>query len=77
MYNYNKGDYCKMKTYMNKDWDNILHNKTVQEATDELEKIYNQAVNECIPKHNLSSVRKKPIWMSNEAHRKAKRKISK
>ena len=76
-YNYNKGDYTKMKKMLEKDWDTLLNNKSVQEATDIIEQIYKKAVDECIPKStSQSDERRKPIWMNTTAFRKVKRKYS-
>ena len=77
IYNYNKGNYTKMKTILEKDWETLLANKDVQEATDLIEEAYNKAVDECIPKSNSQSdERRKPIWMNQTAFRKMKRKYS-
>ena len=76
-YNFNRGNYPKMKTMMSKDWEEILAGKSVQQATDKFEEIYNNAVNDCIPKHNsLNNNRKKPIWMDYRSYRQVKKKYS-
>lgn len=77
IYNFNKGNYQKMRTLLEKDWDSLLGNKSVQEATNLIETIYKTAAEECIPKSQMSSNKKaKPIWMNRSAFRKVKRKHS-
>ena len=76
-YNYNKADYSKMKTMLNKDWDGILHNKSVQETSDIIEAEYNKVIEECVPKIKQTNTNiKKPVWMDGNALRKVKRKYS-
>ena len=76
-YNYNKADYNKMKTMLNRDWENLLTDKSVQEIADTIEEEYNKAVEECIPKFKPSnSDIKKPIWMNHNSFRKVKKKFS-
>ena len=75
--NYNKADFKGMEKFFSKDWDEILQDKGVQEATDEFEKVYNEAVEKCVPKVTKSSdQRNKPIWMNNSTYRSVKRKYS-
>ena len=77
IYNYNKGDYEKMKNMMSKDWDSLLNGKSVQEATNVITEEFKKAVDECIPKSTISNdSRAKPIWMNRLAFRKVKRKYS-
>ena len=76
-YNYNKADYQKMKTMLNRDWESILSNKDTQEISDILAEAYDKAVDECIPKFKQrNSDIKKPLWMNQNAFRKVKRKYS-
>ena len=76
-YNYNKANYNSMKKMFEKDWDELLYNKSVQEATDVLENIYNEAVDKYVPKTKRSNNdKKKPIWMNGTAYRSVKRKYS-
>ena len=76
-YNFNKADYSKMKTMLDKDWEDILRDKSVQESSDIIEEAYNKAVEECVPKYNQQGNDTcKPIWMNGQAFRKVKRKYS-
>ena len=75
---YDKGDYEKMQNMFNSiDWNTELAGKSVEEALQTFEIFYNQAVHECIPTKQVGSEsRFKPLWMSNNALRKVKRKHS-
>ena len=77
-YNFNKADYQKMKALLiNKDWDSILENKSVQEMSDKIEETYNDLVDKCVPKYTFQpSQTSKPIWMNLTAFKKVKRKYS-
>ena len=64
-----------MKTILNKDWSQLLRNKSVQEMSDLIVEEYNKAVDKCIPKYSQQNTdTKKPIWMNMSAYRKVKRK---
>ena len=76
-YNYNKADYLNMRKFFEKDWDALLSNATVQEATDQFEKVYNEAVEKYVPKSTmLKDQCNKPVWMSKTSYRSVKRKYS-
>ena len=61
----------------NIDWEEKFRNKTAEEAMDAFEKVYNNAVKECVPIVEMcSNDRKKPIWMTRHALRKVRRKHS-
>ena len=68
--------YPKLYPMLQKDWDSILADKTVQEASDLIEETYNKAVGECIPQYNHKDSSTKPIWMNQNTFRKVKRKYS-
>ena len=56
-----------MEKFFSKDWREILRDKGVQEATGEFEKVYNEAVEKCVPKVIKScDQRNKAIWMRDE-----------
>ena len=76
-YNYHKADFSGMKNFFTKDWDVLFANTTIQEATDMFEKIYNEAVEKCVPKSTITKERSnKPVWMSQTSYRSVKRKYS-
>ena len=66
-----------MEKFFSKDWGEILLSKGIQEATDEFENDYNEAVEKCVPKvTKCSDQQNKPIWMINDTHKSVKRKYS-
>ena len=78
IYKYDKGDYTKMASLLDIDWEREFRDCSIQEAMDRLEKQYKAAEEECIPKTTVSdqNVRVKPSWLNNHALRKVKRKHS-
>ena len=76
-YTYDKGDYDKMKQMLSIDWDEMLNDKSVQEAMDLFEEQYHAAAKECIPQ-KASDISKgpKPLWLNSHALRKVKKKHS-
>ena len=78
IYKYDQGDYTKMASLLDIDWERELRDCNIQEAMDKLDKIYKAAEEECIPKTTVSdqNVRVKPSWLNNHALRKIKRKYS-
>ena len=76
-YKYDKGDYTRMKDMFNINWEEEFENKSAEEAMNIFEKVYHNAVKECIPTTVISSDgRRKPIWMTRHALRKVRRKHS-
>jgi len=75
---YDKGDYSKMETMLSRDWTTELADKNVQEQMDYLETCIQEAINECIPKKKICTSRPtgRPVWMSDRALRKTRRKHS-
>jgi hypothetical protein len=67
-----------MEAMLNKNWEELLHGKTAQEAMDLLEQTINEAVDKCIPKKKFTEkgTRKKPLWMDDRTLRKVRRKHS-
>ena len=79
IYKYDQGDYTKMAEMLNIDWENELSDCTAQEAMDKFDNRYKAAEEECIPKTTIGGLLKcrvKPLWLTNHAHRKVKRKYS-
>ena len=77
VYKYDKADFITMKESFTVDWVEKFRNKSVQESMDIFEEIYNNAIDECVPKTELSGdERRKPIWMTQSALRKVRRKHS-
>lgn len=77
IYKYDKADFEKMKEVFNVDWEEKFRNKTTQESIDIFETIYHKAINECVPRKEASGdERCKPIWMTQHALRKVRRKHS-
>ena len=78
MYKYDQGDYIKMASTLNIDWNTELQGCSTQEAMDKFEQIYTAAAEEYIPSTTVTSSngRIKPIWLNNHALRKVKRKYS-
>ena len=78
VYQYDKGDYKRMAEMLTINWEEELGDLGVQEAMDKFEDRYKAAEKACIPSHTISdtSVRIKPVWMSNHALRVVKRKHS-
>ncbi len=74
--NWNKADYVSMRQTLNKDWDNLLQNKTTQEAFDILSECIQEAVDNHVPKRVIDPTTKrfKPLWMNDAALRRAKKK---
>ena len=76
-YAYDRGNYEKMREMFTIDWNATLQNLPVQEAMDKVEALYKEAVEECIPKKQYSSIQKsKPIWMNRSAIKKCRKKHS-
>ena len=63
--NYNKGDYEKLQTYFNVDWEERFENKSAQECMDLIEETYKHGVTECIPTNTFETSRQdKPLWLN-------------
>lgn len=75
---YDKGDYARMRTMLDKNWDQLLAELPIQEAWDKFEKAIKEATDICIPTKitNENTHSKKPLWMNSTALRKARRKHS-
>ena len=67
-----------MASLLDINWENEFRDCNAQEAMDQLEKKYNDAIEECVPKTTIHdhSVVVKPSWLTNHALRKVKRKHS-
>ena len=78
MYKYDKGDYVKMASMLDIDWETELKDCSAQEAMNKLDARYKAAEEECIPKTIITdpNCRVKPSWLTNHALRKIKRKHS-
>jgi hypothetical protein len=78
IYQYGKGDYKRMSEMLNIDWDEELKDLSAQEDMNKFEERYKTAEKACIPSRTISdsSIRIKPVWMSNHALRAVKRKHS-
>ena len=77
VYKYDKADFTTMKESFKVDWAEKFRNKTVQESMDIFEGVYKSAIDECVPKTELSGdERRKPIWMTHTALRKVRGKHS-
>ena len=76
-YSYDQGNYEQMRQMLNIDWDAALRSLTAQDSMDKLESLYNEAVEQCVPKKKYSTTRKpKPLWLTRSAIRKCRRKHS-
>ena len=77
IYLYDKGNYSKMNEMLKLNWDELLSNKSIDEAVTLLEDKYHEAVKSCIPsKVILPNKRRKPLWMNKDALVKVKKKYS-
>ena len=65
---YNKGDYDRLRTMMDIDWDAVLPVDNIQSAYDKFEEILNEGISKCIPVYEMSNKKStKPIWMTQYA----------
>ena len=77
IYLYDRGNYTKMNEMLNLNWEELLSNKTIEEAVSLLEGKYHEAVKSCIPsKEILPNKKRKPLWMTKDALKKVKKKYS-
>ena len=74
-YDYNKGDYNKLKAIINDtDWDE-LETMDTEKAWNKIKQVINDGVEECVPKVKVSNEnRLKPIWLNKYAIKKIKKK---
>ena len=74
--NYMKTDINKFNSIMNKDWDQLLLNKSSEEAYNTFLKVYNQAVEEAVPVTYtpVSTKYVKPPWMKPSTLKLVKKK---
>ena len=74
--NYMKTDITKFHNIINKDWEQILLNKSAEEAYNSFLKIYNKAVEEAVPLSYMSVSTKyvKPPWMKPSTLQLVKKK---
>ena len=76
-YAYDRGNYNQMRNILNIDWESRLEGLSTQEAMDSFENLYNQAVDQCVPKKQyFRSKKPKPLWMNKHAMRKCRKKHS-
>ena len=76
-YSYDKGNYHQMREMLSINWEDTLNGLSTQEAMNKLEILYNEAVEECVPKREHStSCKPKPLWLNKSAIRKCRRKHS-
>ena len=71
---YSKGNYDKLRSMLDIDWDSILEDKNnVQEAYDLFESILLNGISTCIPAKKVSgAVNCKPLWMKPDALKTSK-----
>lgn len=72
---YDKGNYNRLRSMFEKNWEQELEGLSVQQAWDKLENHLETTVNECIPKtrpHHNGKL--KPLWMNGKALAKVKKK---
>ena len=73
-YAYDRGNYDQMRNILNIDWESRLEGLSTQEAMDSFENLYNQAVDQCVPKKQyFRSNKPKPLWMNKHAMRKCRK----
>lgn len=76
-YAYDKGNYDQMRNMLNIDWETRLEGLSTQEAMNTIENLYNEAVEQCVPKNQYSRSQKpKPLWLNKHAIRKCRKKHS-
>jgi hypothetical protein len=78
LYCFNKGDYNKLNEMLDINWENVLENKSPQEAMNLMEDKITEAVKACIPTKTLTSShpKRKPVWMNAAALRRVRKKHS-
>ena len=71
---YNKGNYDKLRSMLDIDWDLLLDDKKdVQEAYDLFESILQNGISACIPAKKTSTAANcKPLWMSHDTLKTSK-----
>ena len=72
---YDKGDYERMKTILNIDWQKELDGLEINECWNKVKLKVKEAEAACIPTKKVqTNKRTKPIWMDNNTLRKVKKK---
>ena len=73
--NYNKGNYESMKSILNeKDWEQLLKDKPIDEQLKVLLDEVNNVANQCIPEMTNKKANSEPPWMSKKARKQLKKK---
>ncbi|KAI8504383.1 hypothetical protein Bbelb_175010 [Branchiostoma belcheri] len=75
--NYEKASFEEIRNDLNLNWEEVLENKSTQEAFDELQSRILESVNNHVPKRKTNSKKQrvKPPWMNNATYRKTRKKF--